>query len=73
MVRAFRQAHGAGYRAGRAPRRLQVREDGTKVLIAPVCPYTGRWQALQRFAWGEGLRTGTMEQLEQRLKAGKRG
>lgn len=73
MIRALRKAYGAGYRAGMSPRALRRNADGTKNLVEPSNPYTGRLQFLSRLAWESGMHTGTMNQLNQWLKRRREG
>lgn len=68
MLRALRRAYGGGWRAGMAQQPLICWPNGTKTLATPDCPYSGRWQGLQRFFWHEGLQAGMMKRLTTNLK-----
>lgn len=69
MIRAIRTAYGAGIRAGKSPRPLIQRADGTKVLASPVNPYNCKTQFLRWFFYEEGVYRGAMQSLTAWLKA----
>lgn len=64
MIRAIKRAYGAGYRGGMTPRATRRNPDGTKHLVEPRNPYTGRFQFFERLAYEQGVHAGTMRSLQ---------
>lgn len=59
----FRQAHGAGYRAGMTSPKWRQRSDDTKVMVQPENPYKGRWQFLLHMLWEFGYDEGFRKRI----------
>lgn len=71
MIRAFKTARAAGWRAGMAGQRFEPQPDGTKRAVAPLadCPFKGNGlrASVLRLCWVEGWRAGVMESLDRWL------
>ena len=63
MLNKLNTAYGAGYRCGMSRPKLHLREDGTKTISEPICPYRSPLQLLQRVAWWMGYDKGLYRRL----------
>lgn len=69
MQNFINRTYGAGVRAGSAEPVIATLNDGTKRLLHPQCPFTGRLQFIQRWLWEDGVMMGSRKRLTRWIAA----